>query len=68
MIQKVLVVSRAPTQLPFLLEDAARSQLDIESSQDSDRPFAGVSQVMIDSFSLSYRFINILQLLLLLLL
>mmetsp|Transcript_19859 Transcript_19859/g.28397 ORF Transcript_19859/g.28397 Transcript_19859/m.28397 type:complete len:584 (-) Transcript_19859:2172-3923(-) len=43
-IQKVLVVSRAPVQLPFLLEDAARSQLDIDRSQDSDRPFAGVSQ------------------------
>lgn len=44
-IKKVFAVSRAPAQLPFLIEDAARSQADIDASADSDRPFAGVGQV-----------------------
>jgi aspartyl-tRNA synthetase len=43
-IQKIFVVSNAPVQLPFLLEDAARSQEEIDNSQNSERPFAGVSQ------------------------
>lgn len=44
-IQKVFVVSRAPSTLPFLLEDASRSESEIEQSQSTERPFAGVSQV-----------------------
>ena len=32
-IKKVYTVSRAPTALPFLLEDAARPQADIDASQ-----------------------------------
>ena len=44
-IQKVFVVSRAPSTLPFLLEDASRSESEIEESQGTERPFAGVSQV-----------------------
>jgi len=44
-IQKVFVVSRAPSTLPFLLEDASRSEKEIEESQSTERPFAGVSQV-----------------------
>lgn len=44
-IRKIFTVSRAPATLPFLLEDAARSEQDIEASQNSDRPFSGVSQV-----------------------
>jgi len=44
-IQKVFVVSRAPSTLPFLLEDASRSESEIEESQSTERPFAGVSQV-----------------------
>eukprot|EP01038_Epipyxis_sp_PR26KG_P005702 gene5702-7870_t len=43
-ISKIFAISRAPALLPFLLEDAARSQLDIDESQSSDRPFSGVSQ------------------------
>jgi len=45
-IKKIFVVSRAPVVLPFLLEDAARSQADIDASQDTPRPFAGVTQDM----------------------
>jgi len=45
-IRKIFTVSRAPVVLPFLLEDAARSQADIDASANSERPFAGVSQDM----------------------
>jgi lysyl-tRNA synthetase class II len=43
-IQKIFTVARAPVALPFLLEDAARSDSEIEESQGTERPFAGVSQ------------------------
>lgn len=43
-IERIFTVSKAPVTLPFLLEDAARSQSDIDASQDTERPFAGVSQ------------------------
>ena len=43
-IRKMFVVSRAPTVLPFLYEDACRSQEEIEASQGEERPFASVSQ------------------------
>jgi aspartyl-tRNA synthetase len=43
-IRKVFAVSRARTVLPFLLDDAARSQADIDASAGSDRPLQGVSQ------------------------
>lgn len=46
-IRKIFTVSRAPVTLPFLLEDAARSEADIEASQNNERPFSGVSQVLI---------------------
>ena len=45
-IKKLFTVSRAPVQLPFLLEDASRSQAEIDASQNDERPFAGVSQDM----------------------
>merc|ERR1719329_1008730 len=45
-IKKVFTISRAPPVLPFLLEDAARSQEDIDEAFDTDRPFASVSQDM----------------------
>ena len=45
-IQKLFTVSRAPVLLPFLLEDASRSQAEIDASQNDERPFAGVSQDM----------------------
>lgn len=44
-IQKIFAVSRAPVTLPFLLDDAARSEHDIEASQGNERPLAGVAQV-----------------------
>lgn len=40
-----LQVSKAPVALPFLLEDASRSQADIDASLATDRPFPAVSQV-----------------------
>jgi aspartyl-tRNA synthetase len=43
-IKKAFVVSRAPSTLPFLLEDAARSEEDVETTKDSSRPMHGVSQ------------------------
>eukprot|EP01039_Chlorochromonas_danica_P008649 gene8649-9530_t len=42
-MEQVYVVSRAPVQLPFLLEDAARSEEEIALSQGSDRPLSGVA-------------------------
>ena len=45
-IQKVYAVSRAPPALPFLLEDAARPQAEIDASQGSERPFPTVPQDM----------------------
>ena len=41
-VRKLMVVSRAPSVLPFLLEDAARSDTVIEKSQRTERPFAKV--------------------------
>ena len=43
-IKKVYTVSRAPAVLPFLLEDAARPQAEIDASQSTDRPFPSVQQ------------------------
>ena len=43
-IRKLFVVSRAPSMLPFLLEDASRAEAEIEASQSTDRPFARVTQ------------------------
>ena len=43
-IRKLFVVSRAPSMLPFLLEDASRSEAEIEASQNTERPFAKVTQ------------------------
>jgi aspartyl-tRNA synthetase len=44
-IRKIFAVSRAPASLPFLLEDAARSEEEIEATAHSDRPLVGVTQV-----------------------
>lgn len=46
-MKKVFVVSTAPPVLPFMLDDAARSNESIAASQDTARPFAAVSQVII---------------------
>jgi aspartyl/asparaginyl-tRNA synthetase len=45
-IKKVFAVSRAPVVLPFLMEDAARPQHEIDASKDSERPFSNVPQDM----------------------
>jgi aspartyl-tRNA synthetase len=45
-IKKIFTVSRAPATLPFLMEDAARSEKDIDDSHGTDRPYAGVAQVI----------------------
>lgn len=50
-IKKIFTVSRAPSVLPFLLEDAGRSQKEIDESQSTDRPYSGVNQV-----SLSFQY------------
>jgi hypothetical protein len=44
-IRKIFAVSRAPAALPFLLDDAARPESEIEATADTDRPFVGVAQV-----------------------
>lgn len=44
-IRKLFVVSRAPSTLPFLLDDAARPESEIEETAGSDRPLVGVAQV-----------------------
>ena len=44
-IQRIHTVSKAAAQLPFLVEDAARSEKEIEASQESDRPFPRLGQV-----------------------
>ena len=44
-IEKIFTISKAPTQLPFLLVDAARTQSEIDASQESERPFPNVPQV-----------------------
>lgn len=43
-INRVFVVARAPQQLPFLVEDAGRSDAEILESQETEKPFASVSQ------------------------
>lgn len=44
-IQRIHSVSKAAAQLPFLVEDAARSQEEVEASQDTERPFPRLGQV-----------------------
>eukprot|EP00602_Paraphysomonas_sp_CaronLab_P011180 CAMPEP_0185041882 /NCGR_PEP_ID=MMETSP1103-20130426/41734_1 /TAXON_ID=36769 /ORGANISM="Paraphysomonas bandaiensis, Strain Caron Lab Isolate" /LENGTH=514 /DNA_ID=CAMNT_0027581811 /DNA_START=100 /DNA_END=1645 /DNA_ORIENTATION=- len=43
-MEKIYVVSRAPTKLPFLLDDASRSEEEIALSAETERPFAKVDQ------------------------
>ena len=43
-IDRVYGVSKANPILPFLVEDAARSEAEIESSQDTDRPHPRLGQ------------------------
>lgn len=51
-MDKLFVVSAAPAMLPFLQEDGARSDAEIEASQSSDRPLVGVSSVICCCFHL----------------
>ena len=43
-IEKLFTLSRAPVQLPFLLQDAGRTQKEIDESQSTERPFPNVPQ------------------------
>ena len=43
-IERIHAVSKARAQLPFLVEDAARSEAEVEASQDTDRPFPRLGQ------------------------
>ena len=49
------VVTRAPATLPFLVEDASRSEAEIAESQSTERPFASVSQ----EARLDYRWLEL---------
>eukprot|EP00557_Chaetoceros_sp_GSL56_P007264 CAMPEP_0176488772 /NCGR_PEP_ID=MMETSP0200_2-20121128/6901_1 /TAXON_ID=947934 /ORGANISM="Chaetoceros sp., Strain GSL56" /LENGTH=600 /DNA_ID=CAMNT_0017885805 /DNA_START=303 /DNA_END=2102 /DNA_ORIENTATION=+ len=43
-IERIHAVSKAQPQLPFLVEDAARSEAEVEASQSTDRPFPRLGQ------------------------
>jgi len=43
-LSRIHSVSNAASQLPFLVEDAARSEADVEASQGTDRPFPRLGQ------------------------
>lgn len=43
-IQRIHAVSKASAMLPFLVEDAARSEDEVEASQSMDRPFPRLGQ------------------------
>ena len=43
-IERIHSVSNARATLPFLVEDAARSDAEVEASQDTDRPFPRLGQ------------------------
>ncbi|CAM9750858.1 unnamed protein product [Ascophyllum nodosum] len=43
-IERVHAVSRAAVLLPFSIEDAARSEEEVEASQETDRPFPRLGQ------------------------
>lgn len=43
-IQRIHTVSKAAAALPFLVEDAARSEAEVEESQSTDRPFPRLGQ------------------------
>jgi aspartyl-tRNA synthetase len=43
-VKRIHAVSKADAMLPFLVEDAARSEEEVEASQDTDRPFPRLGQ------------------------
>lgn len=43
-LKRIHAVSKASAILPFLVEDAARSEAEVEASQDTDRPFPRLGQ------------------------
>ena len=43
-IQRIHSVAKAASILPFLVEDAARSETEVDASQDTDRPFPRLGQ------------------------
>ena len=54
-LRSLFVVTRAPKVLPFLVEDATRSDAVIEASQETERPFASVGQ----EARLDYRWLDL---------
>lgn len=46
-INRIHSVAKAAAMLPFLVEDAARSEKDIDESQDTERPFPRLGQVSV---------------------
>lgn len=44
-IKRIHSVSKASAELPFSVEDAARSEEEVEASQETDRPFPRLGQV-----------------------
>jgi aspartyl-tRNA synthetase len=44
-MERVYSVSKATAILPFLVEDAARTEEEVEASQSTDRPFPRLGQV-----------------------
>lgn len=45
-IKKIFIASKAPAALPFSLDDAGRSQDEIEKSMSSEKPFSNIPQVL----------------------
>lgn len=43
-IERIYAVSKADAALPFLVEDASRSEAEVEASQETDRPFPRLGQ------------------------
>ena len=43
-IQRIHSVTKAASILPFLVEDASRSEAEVDASQDTDRPFPRLGQ------------------------
>lgn len=43
-LSRIHAVSKADAMLPFLVEDASRSEAEVDASQDTDRPFPRLGQ------------------------
>lgn len=43
-IERIYTISKADVALPFLVEDASRSEVEVDASQETDRPFPRLGQ------------------------